>query len=403
MDFNEIILDLEKIVIEEIDTETNFFSVGGNGYLENPTSDLIALFMGQEPQAPRWLLKPLALCFADYGFIDHGLIEEVDWNTCNAVREFSGLGLKTNAPEDALKRIDIYVESSQIIFGIEHKINANATNNPFSAYDEILSLSADGRIILKCVLRPNEKSTDTPANWPVISYGNLLDKALDLYGREVAMQPLTKWSFFYRELLLHLKSLSNPEEESVMSIENEEFVISNFHQLKKAETLLQLFEKKLQESAASSIIKSLNRVNIDTPLTQKIHSWEDGQRALRFSPKIWGGVSDIVLVYYDSASEDLEESEDFKSSWKNGAAFYVTAYIDRSEAKYELEIIDGKFLNELKADNCLWHVLDDEDAIYYESRKNTLALSVWPKAHTKDGAVNALGDLALWIHKNAFT
>jgi len=36
---------LNAIVPHEL-KESNFFSSGGTGYLENPTSDLMALFMG---------------------------------------------------------------------------------------------------------------------------------------------------------------------------------------------------------------------------------------------------------------------------------------------------------------------------------------------------------------------
>ncbi|WP_431797209.1 PD-(D/E)XK nuclease family protein [Cupriavidus metallidurans] len=50
--------------------ELNFYAVGGAGYLENPTSDLMALFMGAEPQAPRWLAKALLSCLANRGLAE---------------------------------------------------------------------------------------------------------------------------------------------------------------------------------------------------------------------------------------------------------------------------------------------------------------------------------------------
>jgi hypothetical protein len=47
---------LENLPPEQL-PEVNFFTAGGSGYLENPTSDLLALFMGGNASVPPWLLK----------------------------------------------------------------------------------------------------------------------------------------------------------------------------------------------------------------------------------------------------------------------------------------------------------------------------------------------------------
>ena len=56
--FVKFIEQLKGISVED-DVEFNFFELGGSGYLENPTTDLMALFMGAQKMVPPWLLKAL--------------------------------------------------------------------------------------------------------------------------------------------------------------------------------------------------------------------------------------------------------------------------------------------------------------------------------------------------------
>lgn len=66
---------LKGICVED-DIEFNFFELGGSGYLENPTTDLMALFMGAQKMVPPWLLKAL-LCCLD-GSLD---VDEIDFTS----------------------------------------------------------------------------------------------------------------------------------------------------------------------------------------------------------------------------------------------------------------------------------------------------------------------------------
>ncbi|WP_313010515.1 hypothetical protein [Stutzerimonas nitrititolerans] len=50
--------------------EINFFPSGGCSYLENPTSDLLAPFMGGTAQVPCWLSKALLYCLAGHGLME---------------------------------------------------------------------------------------------------------------------------------------------------------------------------------------------------------------------------------------------------------------------------------------------------------------------------------------------
>ena len=61
--------DLSTDFLQQLDSlppdavpEVNFFTAGGSGYLENPTSDLLALFMGENAGVPPWLLNALLHC-----------------------------------------------------------------------------------------------------------------------------------------------------------------------------------------------------------------------------------------------------------------------------------------------------------------------------------------------------
>lgn len=75
---------LKGICVED-DIEFNFFELGGSGYLENPTTDLMALFMGAQKMVPPWLLKAL-LCCLD-GSLD---VDEIDFTSLELMVSVNG-------------------------------------------------------------------------------------------------------------------------------------------------------------------------------------------------------------------------------------------------------------------------------------------------------------------------
>jgi hypothetical protein len=365
--------------------EPNFFNIGGSGYLENPTSDLMALFMGGQPNVPPWLAKALMACLVDRGISSADLA--IDWSAVSAEREVSFCDEESQGS----KRLDIVFGDGNFILGIENKVWAGAQNNPFSNYDALLASRAQNGVILKCVLRPNARSDDVPGDWPVISYGELVAKALAMYGQEIATGQINKWQFFYQEFLSHLDDLSSPKKQTIMNSESELFVLAHYQELEKAAKLLDLFSDQLQTETDKAIKSGFSSLNIDSILRLGKSDWTT-HKALRFFPGHWGGQSQVVLTYCVD-EENAEEGQ---------LGFGIRAYIDRKHAKRSLEDICAKF-KDGKSSNLPETVYPHEkDSSWYENNKRLLVLNCWPKQYTKDGAIKGIADFAKWIQSVAF-
>ncbi len=368
----------------------NFFDVGGSGYLENPTSDLLALFMGAQPTVPRWLAKALLACLNDRGLSSEVDVGKIAWDVVTAEREVSEIAEET----DTRKRLDLLITSDQFVLGIENKVHASAAANPFRVYDRLLSRRADGRAIFRCILRPTERKDDLPSgcDWSVITYLELVEKALSLYGQDVAFGPITKWSFFYMEFLRHLQSLATPDYGGTMSHADMEFIASHFSELRRAKGLLEQFEANLLAEAQAIVVRSLSMAGVDTNVKTAVHTWSDGERALRLRPQSWGGESDVVLVYFDRSESDSKEQ----------VGYYLRAYIRKGSEQVPLDLVKTMLEETTRAGKMSWINEEDDRFTWFESNNNCLAFGAYAADYTRAGSLNALGDLAKWLQEHVF-
>jgi hypothetical protein len=369
--------------------EPNFFTIGGGGYLENPTSDLLAIFMGSDGNTPTWLAKALVHCLADHDYFPQNGLSECEWDDLFVEREAPISDEQT----DSYKRLDLLVTSSAFVLGIEHKVYASAAGNPFYAYDRLLQSRADGRPVLKCVLRPSNYLADVPGDWPVVSYDELLVKAKLFYGSDVAFFPVSKWQFFYTEFLQHLYALAHPESDNPMDQQSVDFVMRNFVALRKGCNLLDDFEKYLLHVGKAAVSKALQELGVDSNINTRAHTWSDA-RALRFRPDCWGADSDVVLAFYEN-----DESADVPVS------FYIRAYIRKGTEKVDFKTIN-KELSRVTAEKLdLWE--DDEQSqsehCWLEQGDKFLCFGAYPKERTLDGSLQALASLTKWLQRNAYT
>lgn len=372
-------------------SEQNFFDVGGSGYLENPTSDLLALFMGAQPTVPRWLAKALVSCLIDKGCGAAIDVSEISWDAVTAEREVSEIDLET----DTRKRLDLLVACDQFVLGIENKVYAGAGANPFHVYDCLLSSRAAGREIVRCVLRATSRTDDLPINcdWPVVTYLDLVHKARSLYGHDVACGPITKWGFFYSEFLKHLESLATPDHGGTMSDADLTFVSSHFGQLRRAQGLLEQFETDLLRRGQAVVASALSRAGIDTNVKTAVHSWRNGYRALRFRPQNWGGQSDVVLVFFDRSESDS----------KDQVGYRLHAYVRKGSEHVPLDTIRALLDRTARSGEMSWVNEKDEGVTWFESDRKWLGLRAYASDRTLEGSLTALGDLAQWLQQHAFT
>jgi len=376
--------------------EPNFFAIGGAGYLENPTSDLMAKFMGCEGQAPRWLARALLTCLAEKRLIDSALVESVDWDSVSAEREVAHNEQET----DSVKRLDLVVTDGNFVLGIENKVYATARNNPFHVYDRLLVERSSGGPVFKCVLRPTNKSNDLPAgcDWPVVTYAELVEVASRHVAEESSSSPASKWQVFYREFLSHLDSLSKPQTTAMMTDEALDFALKNFGELNQAADLFEQFESKLESDAKRRVLVRLSSVMPgDVRVRSKRTLWSDpAERVVEIIPEGWGGYSKVLLTY---GKNDPGEHQ--------GVYFRVVGYVTFGTEKRSIAHIKKRFIADMDSETMSWrreagwavktHVWEEGRPARY------LGMSGAPVDPTLSGALQALEDLAEWMQKHAFT
>jgi hypothetical protein len=361
--------------------EPNFFSIGGRGYLENPTSDLMAIFMGGDTGTPSWLARALVECLKPHYATDIHLLEQISWSEVRAAREVSHL----DSTSGTHKRLDLVVSNGNFVLGIENKIYAGAEGNPFHIYDELLDKHESSGLKLRCILHPtgNVAGLDQKnSHWHVISYEALAKKAFELIANDVRIEPISKWLVFYQEFLSHLQSLGTPTDTQIMNHEDFSFAIKHFQELEHAQNLITNFQKELQRQANASITKALNSSLAET----KIHNWGTGGIALRFFPKTWGKESNVAFVYLN----------------ENGAiGFKTIVYIRSGETTQAFSTIKTNFANATIEAMCAWKK-GKKDLYWEESNGSWLALSVVSKNQGLEHDLFTLGEISLWAQQNIF-
>ncbi|WP_313024866.1 PDDEXK-like family protein [Pseudomonas lopnurensis] len=381
------LLDAIARLPEKPQGELNFFSSGGRGYLENPTSDLLALFMGATSQVPCWLSKALLHCLAGRGLMETSDLEQVDWHRVAAERE---VAYKADQAEVS-KRLDLLVEGNNFVLGIENKVYASATSNPFEVYQSLLQARSDNRRIFQCVLRPEAKTSDIPPNWPVVTYDELVTQALALYGAEVAVQPFSKWQVFYSEFLQHLRTLGNPARSRVMDQEARALVLQNFQLLKQAGELLQQFEEELLQEGVSRVTSALAGDGIDTAVATRSQTWSNGYRALRFFPANWAQTipeANITLAYF----QDMDAAD-------GAVGFEIFLYLNRACIQERQEAIENAFHEAGASNRYAWSCAEKP---WVEGGKTSyLGFKVWANLYTREGDLQALGEFAQWAQGGA--
>lgn len=138
--------------------EPTLFSVGGRGYFENPTTDLLAFYLN--PTAPHGLgdlvLRSLLKCVGFTEDFELSLVEPPHREETTANRN----------------RIDLVLVGPSWVAAIENKIG-HAQVNPFEDYEQHLVERYPGREALRIVLSP--AGTTTRATWVPLSYRRLID------------------------------------------------------------------------------------------------------------------------------------------------------------------------------------------------------------------------------------
>ncbi|MDG0801438.1 PD-(D/E)XK nuclease family protein [Pectobacterium polaris] len=360
---DDFLEQLGKIVSQE-KPETNFFDVGGCGYLENPTSDLMALFMGGDEEVKPWLLLALLK-----------ILNEVTDNI-----DLSSLRIAREVCCENGERIDIVVSHDEFIIGIENKVKS-VINNPFDAYEKQLNEYVDNnQRVYKCIIKPLSNSSSVNNNWKMITYTELVNVAFSCLDKDIVDESSNKWMFFYKEFLSHLSTLSEGEMSNLLNDEQISFVTDNFDKLIKAKNLLDSFENAVYLEGHDILSKILP----DSRITKSVNNWKEDYKALHFMPSEWGE-SYMTLVYHPQKND-------------GGIEFYVNAIISRSQYD-DIESLKNEVRNNSKKGDFIPTASSEDSEITITNNGNYLTLSFWGPSKDKEGAMTLLHDMTVWVNE----
>jgi len=262
--------------------EKTLFSIGGRGYYENPTTDLLAYFCDTNE--------------------DHGLgklvLRALFTSLDLSAEEFPADLTLASTPERELStsnnnRIDLLLRGSDWVMVIENKIYHHQEGNPFADYKAFAEKHHNQHLQssrpLYVVLSPNG---DSPNGWKGLSYPRLVAALKEELGGHFIEQPFNKWCVFLRDYILHLDQLMNNEPEQK---ERTQFVFENLDELTEIESL----KKNAFEVVRTKLCRSISK-KLGEEVSAKSHTWYQ-YPAFRFYQEGKQKKLEIVLYFEKDA------------------------------------------------------------------------------------------------------
>lgn len=259
----------------------SIFALGGRGYYENPTTDLLAFFLdpGEIHGFGDCFLRTLLGCVCPQPLPEPAL-------ALPPQREVSTL---------SGNRIDLLLQGNNWLLMLENKI-LHSQVNPFTDYElyaETLCKMSPIRSYF-AVLSPSGKSAN--AKWVGLSYATYIKALREALALNIERQSPDKWQILAEEFLLHLENITVKHS---MSDDSIDFVFKNLPQINAL--------RKLRDQAFETLnSKILARLEADIPGYVpyiRRHTWRDGP-TLRYACNDWEEYSDVV-VFFDCSQPSL--------------------------------------------------------------------------------------------------
>lgn len=264
--------------------EPTLFSVGGRGYYENPTSDVLAFFCNSEGVHGLGSLVMEAL----FGAIAKLKTRSLPFDDFSLITEPEREVTTKNS-----KRIDLLLEGNEWVMVIENKIY-HQQNNPFITYQQHINKHFQGKTPIYVVLSPKGGA---PEGWISLSYPQLLATLKEKLAQAFISQPLNKWLVLLREFILHMEGVMSGPTTPQKTID---YVLDNLTEIKQVQDFKQkiigAFQKELQEH--------IQEAYPEHKVGSKIHHWH-GYPAIRFWFESWETISDSdVVLFLDGRKEN---------------------------------------------------------------------------------------------------
>ena len=248
-------------------SEATLLGIGGRGYYENPTSDLLQFFLVPTNAHGLGTLFLESLLEA----LNETLIEpeqlrlsKSSANSISVRREVAFRG----------KRLDILIEAPDWVIAIENKIWHHQFN-PFETYEDlVLTRTPKNAKHQLIVLSPTGKCHQD--RWKGISYKSILHLIQDRLTSCTPRIKANKWWHFAQDFIEHLRQEIYP---NPMTEDQIEFIETHQNELEQAIDL----QIRYKQFIESEIVYTINAVSPTPEVYTKSDSW-----CIRIHHPNWG-------------------------------------------------------------------------------------------------------------------
>lgn len=250
--------------------ERTLFGLGGRGYYENPTSDLLAFFLRptEEHGLSSMFLDAFLECLGE------------------DPKQFAMQGVTVSREVEVSVggRIDLLVRGLGWVLIIENKVY-HVQANPFVAYASYgKSLLPVGEPLLS-VLSPDGETDQK--DWKGVSYHRYCEALRRRLTGKLFNQNYSKWLLFAREFILHIENeLYSP----TMTPEQITFADQHTKEVEQAKKLFEDYRRFLLDYLPTELGRAVPGVQFSA----SDHGW-----AIRCRGDTWGK-SDIAYWYVDT-------------------------------------------------------------------------------------------------------
>jgi hypothetical protein len=276
--------------------EPTLFAIGGRGYYEDPTSDLLAFFIN--PDAEHGLQDRFVAALLECMKVDpRGL-------------RLKQLHVEREVKTDDGKFIDIQITGPDWCLLIENKIR-HWEANPFISYEKHAA-GLNRRTTLFCVLSPSGsvKNEGKTEDWRGVSYKGYLSVLRAKMPELSCYPPLSKWHLFANEFIQHL---DNELYHLPMKPDQITFVERHADQIRGIQNLATEYESHMSRELTRRLEERLPGLRFNVVPEQ----WKAHAFVFRISSPQWGET--------DMAT--------FKPDGSEGIYFIRTYFQDLSEPR----------------------------------------------------------------------
>ena len=289
----EISKEISESLLSLIDDvqEKTIFSIGGRGYYEDPTSDVLAFYLdpNEEHGLGDLVLQSLVTVSA--------MGDKIRWN------KDAQFAIYREVSTNEKNRIDLLIECDEWVLVIENKIYHEAIN-PFKDYERYIEDEYENIAAHFILLSPKDsKINDVGEVWKSVNYKDFIEKIESDLGFTLIKQPINKWHFFLRDFLLNLKQYSEENNMSADKINDDikkihERYIETRENSNNLKELLKYFFEQIEIKTRHELNKKFKS---SPKFTGKIHT-NQNPSSVYFYPD---GKNKVRLAIYPNEEEEV--------------------------------------------------------------------------------------------------